>query len=584
MDPTGKALDTAIVYQMNFAAASWFKSAMAGDFLQGKNGLTGTVVEQPTANPIVAGIYKDDGFTITFAAPVKNGAGEVIGVWANFADFGLVEEIVATFHKTMAARGLEASEITVLDPKGAVLVDFDPGANGATYKRDPEVIGKLNLTEQGVAPAVAAVEGKNGVMLATHARKGVEQTAGYAHTAGAYAYPGLGWSVLVRAPDEQVNTMAETVAFWMELSLGVAIAAIGCLAWLIARGISGPLTSMTDAMGRLAAGDTGIVVPSLGRKDEIGNLASALQIFKQNKLAADEMTATQAKEQEAKLRRQQQVETFIAAFDHSSKQALGSAASAATQLESTAKALNATAEETTRQTTAVAAVSEEAAANVQTIAAAAEELSSSVGEISRQVAEAAHIAGRAVEDAKKTDGTVQGLADAAQKIGNVVSLINDIAGQTNLLALNATIEAARAGEAGKGFAVVASEVKNLATQTARATEDISGQINAMQSVTTEAVSAIRNIAITIGQISEISNAIATAVEEQGAAVKEIARNVEEAANGAKDVTRNIDGVSQAASQTGQSSGEVFNATRLLTQSANELKAQIEDFLTKVKAA
>ena len=584
IDPAGKAIDTSTVYAMNFANASWFTRAIAGDFLQGKNGLTGTVVEQPAKSPVVAAIYKDDGFTIPFAAPVKNAAGEVVGVWVNFADFGLVEEIAATFHKALAARGLERAEITVLDPKGTVLVDYDPAVNGATYARNPEVIGKLNLTEKGVAAAVAAVEGKNGVMLSAHARKRIEQTAGYAHTQGAYTYPGLGWSVLVRVPDEDINTVANTVEFWMKIALALAVAAIGALAWLIARGISGPLTGMTAAMGRLASGDTSLEVPSLGRKDEIGNLASALQIFKQNKVEADRIAAAQAHEQEAKARRQADVEKLIAGFDRESTAALGAAASAATQLEATAKTLNATAEETSRQTTAVAAASEEAAANVQTIASAAEELTSSVGEISRQVADAAQIAARAVDDAKKTDGTVQSLSNAAHKIGNVVSLINDIAGQTNLLALNATIEAARAGEAGKGFAVVASEVKNLATQTARATDEISTQIAAMQSVTTDAVGAIQNIAATIGQISEISNAIAAAVEEQGAAVKEIARNVEEAANGAKEVTRNIDGVSQAASQTGQSSSDVFGATRLLSQSAADLKTQIETFLQKVKAA
>ncbi len=581
VDPTGKAIDTAPVYEMNFAAASWFKAALGGSFLNGKNGLTGTVVEQPAPNPVVANVYKDDGFTLTFAAPVKNAAGETIGVWANFADFGLVEEIVQTFYRAVAARGLTSAEIDIVDAKGTVLVVFE---GGKTYARDLAVVGKKNLAEEGDPAIVAALRGETGIAYGHNAKRGTEQSVGYVATKGAYTYPGLGWAVAVRADDDQVNTVANTVAIWMELSLAAAVIAVALLAWLIARGIATPLTGMTTAMSRLAAGDTSLQVPSLGRKDEIGNLASALQVFKQNKVDADRIAADQAREQEAKLRRQQQVDAFIAAFDQSSKQSLGTATSAATQLEATAKTLSATAEETSHQTTAVAAASEEAAANVQTVAAAAEELSSSVGEISRQVAEAAQIATRAVDAAKKTDGTVQGLADAAQKIGNVVSLINDIAGQTNLLALNATIEAARAGEAGKGFAVVASEVKNLASQTAKATEEIGGQINAMQSVTNDAVAAIRSIATTIDQISQISNAISTAVDQQGAAVKEIARNVEEAASGAREVTRNIDGVSQSASQTGQSAGEVFGATRQLAQSSADLKSQIEDFLRKVKTA
>ncbi len=581
----GKPLDTAGLYRLNFAGASWFKKAMAGEFLQGKNGLTGTVVEQPANNPIVARLYGDDGYTIAFAAPVKNGAGQTIGVWVNFADFGLVEEIVATFYNSLVARGLEQSEITILDSKGRVIVDYDPMTNGPDYKRDPNVIGKLNLVEKGVEAAVAASRGESGVMLSTHARKKLEQAAGYAHMSGAYDYPGLGWTALVRIKDEQINAVVGKIALTMQIAIVIAVVVTIVLAWYIGRGLAGSISGMTGAMRALAGGDKTIEVPGVGRKDEIGGMAAALQVFKDSAIEMERMeAATKEAEKKAAEDKRQSMNALADRFESGVGEIVASVSSASAQLQSTAQGMTATAEETSRQSTAVAAASEEAATNVQTVAAASEQLAASVSEISRQVNEAATIASRAVDDAKKTDHTVQGLAEAAEKIGKVIDLINDIAGQTNLLALNATIEAARAGEAGKGFAVVASEVKNLATQTAKATDEIGAQIGAMQNVTEGAVSAIRNIAATIDQISQISSAIAAAVEQQSAATKEITRNVEQAAQGTKEVTRNIDGVSQAASQTGASAGEVLTASRQLSQSSEKLQTQIQTFLSTIRAA
>ena len=287
---------------------------------------------------------------------------------------------------------------------------------------------------------------------------------------------------------------------------------------------------------------------------------------------------------EEEKRRHQQIEAHIGDFESASAQALGSAVAATSQLTSTAQAMRATADQTARQSTAVAAASEEASTNVQTVAAAAEELTASITEITRQVVEAARVSNRALEDANRTDQTVRGLSESAMKIGKVVDLINQIASQTNLLALNATIEAARAGEAGKGFAVVASEVKSLANQTSKATEEIGKQITAMQSVTNEAVTAIRDIASTIGQINQISTTIASAVEQQSISTNEIARNVQQAASGTREVSANIDGVSDAASKTGQSATDVFSAAQQLTVATSRLNENIEGFLSKVKAA
>jgi len=259
-------------------------------------------------------------------------------------------------------------------------------------------------------------------------------------------------------------------------------------------------------------------------------------------------------------------------------------ASASTELESSAQVMSGTADETARQASSVAGAAEQASSNVQTVAAATEELSASIHEISRQVNQSTQIAGSAVEEAERTNSIIQGLAEAAGKIGEVVKLINNIASQTNLLALNATIEAARAGEAGKGFAVVAGEVKSLANQTAKATDEISGQIMAVQNATRNAVGAIHEIGNTIGKMNEIASAIAAAVEEQGAATKEIARNVQEAAYGTGTVTQNIASVTQAAGETGHASREMLSATGELSRQAQQLSGQVHHFLSKIRTA
>lgn len=282
--------------------------------------------------------------------------------------------------------------------------------------------------------------------------------------------------------------------------------------------------------------------------------------------------------------RQDKVTAAIQKFDAEMKAALDTVGKAATNMQTTANTLSANAEEASRQSTAVAAASEQASTNVQTVASATEELSSSVSEISRQVAESTKIAGEAVAQANDTNTTIQGLAQKAQKIGDVIKLITDIASQTNLLALNATIEAARAGEAGKGFAVVAAEVKNLATQTAKATEEIGQQIAEIQQATKESVGAIEGIATTITSVNGIATTIASAVEEQGVATKEIARNVQEASRGTQEVTSNIAGVSQAASDTGQTATHVLSAAEDLSRQAETLRTQVEAFFTTIRAA
>ncbi len=355
--------------------------------------------------------------------------------------------------------------------------------------------------------------------------------------------------------------------------------------WFVIRRITGPLARMTEAMGRLAEGDTSIAVPSAGRVDEIGKLASALQVFKDNAIEKRRLEDEQAESQQrVEAEKQRSMREVANRFERTVKDVVDSVSSSAIEMQSTAQQMSATAEETSRQSANVASASEQASANVQIVAATAEELSASINEISRQVGQSAKIASNAVTQAESTNATVVRLSEAAARIGEVVHQIKKIASQTNLLALNATIEASRAGEAGKGFAVVANEVKDLAAQTARATEDISAQVASIQEETGDAVGAIENICGIIGEVNEISATIASAVEQQGASTREIAKNVLQAARGTQEVNTNIEGVSKAAGETGSASNQVHGSSKEMVRKADQLRVEVERFLKELLAA
>jgi len=370
----------------------------------------------------------------------------------------------------------------------------------------------------------------------------------------------------------------------------LAIAAVGLAlslalgVWIALGGIVQPVRLLTEAMARLASSDWSTEVPGTARKDELGEMAKTVNVFKTNGITAERLAAEQATENEAKLRRARKVDELTKGFESKVGQLVGALSSAATEMEATAQSMAATAEETNRQSAAVATASEQTSANVQTVAAATEELSASIHEIGRHVAQSTAISAKAVADAQRTDETVQALAAGAQKIGEVVTLIQSIASQTNLLALNATIEAARAGEAGKGFAVVAAEVKGLAGQTAKATAEIDGQIAAIRSATGDAVTAIHGIAKTIEEINQIATAIAAAVEEQGSATQEITRNVMQAAQGTQEVTSNISSVKDAATSTGAAASQVLSAAGDLSRQSEHLTGEVNGFLADLKAA
>jgi methyl-accepting chemotaxis protein len=374
------------------------------------------------------------------------------------------------------------------------------------------------------------------------------------------------------------TTLVQTVLAALSLLLG------GLFAFVIGSGIVRPVTGMTATMAKLAEGDRAVTVPALGRKDEIGAMAQAVEVFKTGMIEADRLAAAQQAEQQAKQLRQQTIEAAIAAYDESVRRSLAALGGAAGDMRVTAEGMSATAEDTRQQASAVTEAAAAALGNVQNVASSTEEMTASIAEIARQVAQSTAIAGEAVEEAGRTNQTMGALTEAAQRIGEVVQLIQGIAAQTNLLALNATIEAARAGEAGRGFAVVASEVKTLANQTGKATEEIAGQVTAIQAATRSAVEAIKGIDGTIGRISEISTTIAAAIEEQGAATGEITRSTQETARGTEAVTRNIAGVSEAASKTGAAAAEVLAASGGLGEQAETLRAEVDHFLATIRAA
>ncbi len=366
------------------------------------------------------------------------------------------------------------------------------------------------------------------------------------------------------------------------LALGSAVIAIS-LAFVFWR-VTRPLGRMTNAMSRLAAGNIEIEVPWAHRRDEIGEMGRALRVFRENAIEKAGLQLEQKeKESAAREEKRRAMLELADRFEGQVKGIVESVGEEAAQMQAVAFRMSGTAEESSTQSAAVAAASREASANVATVATAAEQLTASIAEIGRQAEQSADIAGRAVDQARRTDNTVRDLSVTAGRIGEVVNLINEIAGQTNLLALNATIEAARAGEAGKGFAVVANEVKNLANQTAKATEEISAQIDAIQEQTMGAVDDIRGIHDIIGEINDISMTIATAVEQQGASTREIARNVQEAARGTGEVDANIEKVNQAASETGAAAGQVMTATQSLTRRAEGLSQEVERFLLEIRA-
>ncbi len=402
-----------------------------------------------------------------------------------------------------------------------------------------------------------------------------------------YAVPIPGWNMFVGtgAYLDDLDTKMKPIAAVLGLAiLGIALIS-GSIAWMIGRSISKPLVQLGARMQDLAEGRLNGEIPGIGRGDEIGAMAATVQIFQDNAVRIRGLEQKEAEVQaRAEAERRAAMESIASDFERSVTGIVRSVSTAAAGMQTTAQSMTTTASDASARAATVSAASQRSSDNVGTVASAAEELSSSVTEISRQVARSSEIASKAVSDAERTNATVGALSTGAEKIGEVVKLIHSIAAQTNLLALNATIEAARAGDSGRGFAVVASEVKALANQTAKATEEISSQVAAMQASTSEAVASIGGITETISQMSEITVSISTAVEQQGGATREIARNIQSVAAGSNEISTHIGGVTTAAEATGKAASDVLTNARELDNQSGMLRSAVDEFLVKVRAA
>lgn len=462
----------------------------------------------------------------------------------------------------------------------AVAIEEDPHFNGvsptlknsldgklATYQAETQkLVEMLMLLEKG---GVVAVSDFINISDAMH-----DDTA---------ALTGVVLDELQKLIEIRIDSMS-AMRMWTYVLCGISLVVAIGLFMVISSSISRPLNQLTDATLHISQNEWSTVVPGLGRGDEIGKIANAIETLKNIGAAAEKMRNEQIeRDRAAEAEKKAMMQKMADTFERSVMGIVKGVGGAANDMSASVGTLSKIAEETSHQATTVSAAATQASSNVQTVAAATEELSSSIREISRQVQEATMVATSAVHEANETDRRMKALSENAQKVGEVVNLINDIAAQTNLLALNATIEAARAGEAGKGFAVVASEVKNLAAQTAKATEEISGQIGAIQHSTSEAVSAISNISKIIENISKIQANIAAAVEQQGAATSEISRNISEASQGTSEVSRSIVNVSQASENTGKSAADLSRASQDLSAQSQQLRAEVDNFLKLVRA-
>jgi methyl-accepting chemotaxis protein len=491
--------------------------------------------------------------------------------------------------KEAALKELSRRANSMTYDKGAGYL-FGTGYDGITILApDPKQVGanRMDVVTNGRKLSQELMSGvkANGSILLTYEYIKPGEQKPIRKIGYAAAVPGFDMYIGTGAYIDDIEAKMKPIAWLLGLAILCIAAISGSIAWLIGRSISKPLRRLGARMQALADGKLDGEIPGTGRGDEIGAMAATVQIFKDN---AVRIRGLEQKEAEVQARtaaeRRAAMENIASDFERSVTGIVRSVSTAAAGMQTTAQSMTATASDASARAATVGAASESSSNNVGTVASAAEELSSSVNEISRQVARSSEIASKAVDDAERTNATVGALSTGAEKIGEVVKLIHSIAAQTNLLALNATIEAARAGESGRGFAVVASEVKALANQTAKATEEISSQVAAMQASTSEAVASIGSITETISQMSEITVSISTAIDQQGDATREIARNIQSVAAGSNEISSHIGGVTMAAVATGKAASEVLANARELDNQSGMLRGAVDEFLVKVRAA
>lgn len=557
IDASGRPIETGPAYGTNFRDAPWFQRALAGQFDKTRSGkLTQAVLEDLHVDPLVQQVFGGDGLAIGFSTPVHDEEGQPIAVWRNVVKFNPVEEIFFARYRTLADHGLRSSELTLLDKEGNVIVDCDPSLHGTSeIVRDMNIVGRFNLAKNQVEAAERLVRGEAGVIpYSLHARKRIYQCAGFTPLRGEGPFPTLPWNVLVRVPaDEAFAPTAMLKNAWMITGILALIAIPLATLWLV-RNLMRPIQQTTDIMRSLAVDDADLTRRlDEDRSDELGELGKWSNRFTQR-------------------------------IRHIIAQVAGNASTltdASAELASMANNLAAGANESMHQSTTVSSAAEEMSISMKNMAESTERMSggmrevstsleqmtATVEEIAANAEKSASVAGEAASMAEVSNEKISELGTAADEIGKVIEVIQDIAEQTNLLALNATIEAARAGDAGKGFAVVATEVKELAKQTATATDDIRARIEAIQTSTGTTVQSIGEISQAIGNVNEVARTIASAVEEQSITTKEIANTVSHAATAADTVARGVSECAEAGEEISRSIASIDQAARQTTRGA-----------------
>lgn len=566
-------INSANLIGKDFSRAEWFINARDGRFTSSEL-LSGTVVTDVARDPDATAIFGPETLVVGYSAPITGPGGEFRGVWRNLADFTLVEDVLKGAHDALERRQIKSGEITLANKAGVFLAKYDPAFTGTRdFKRSENGVLAKSAIEGGAESINMAVSGKNGYTRELCPDKKVWQISGYAKSAGALGYPGLGWALTISVEEQDLLQRV------VEITYGLAAAAVIALlvaAFLVGRSISRPVTACAAAVERLAKGDLTAHV-SIKRSDEVGLLADSVNTCIQNlRKMVEEIKHTSEALTEASGVLTETANQQAAGAEETNVQA-HTVAAAGEQLANNSKMMSSSANEITQSAT--------------TVSTALEEMSSSIHEVARNCAQESEIARKADQQARQTRDLMVKLDDSARQIGKIVELINRIAEQTNLLALNATIEAASAGEAGRGFAVVANEVKELARQSAAATEDIRRQVTLIQDNTANSMEAIDEVAGVIEQVSQIATTIAAAVEEQSATTSEIVRslhgvtsstktlseNVKSASGGAAEVSRNIHGVSQAASDSAKGAARISTSAGELTHLAGSLGELVTRF-------